>query len=127
MIEHDKIKLIESYVSSYNSFDVAGLLALLDENVVFENESNGEINVRSEGKRDFEKLAYESAKIFSSRQQTITDVVICDSTATVNINYKGTLAIDLPNGLKTGQVLELKGRTYFEFTGGKICHIKDVS
>lgn len=127
MIEHDKIKLIESYVSSYNSFDVAGLLALLDEHVVFENESNGEINVRSEGKRNFEKLASESAKIFSSRQQTVTDIVIDNNTATVKIDYTGTLAIDLPNGLKTGQVLELKGRTYFEFTGGKISYFKDVS
>ncbi|HAS8484195.1 TPA: nuclear transport factor 2 family protein, partial [Vibrio vulnificus] len=47
--------------------------------------------------------------------------------AMVNIDYTGTLAIDLPNGLKSGQVLELKGQTYFEFQNGKISHIKDVS
>ena len=127
MIESDKINLIESYVSSYNSFDIAGLLAVLDDNIVFENEANGEINMRSEGKPAFEKLASESAKSFSTRQQTITDLVISDESAQVSIDYKGTLATDLPSGLKAGQTIELKGKTQFEFNLGKISYIKDVS
>ncbi|MCR9453220.1 nuclear transport factor 2 family protein, partial [Vibrio alginolyticus] len=127
MLDNEKVELIESYVSRYNSFDVSGLLDLLDDDVVFENESNGEITARSEGKAEFESLASESAKIFSARQQVVTAIEMSELAATVNIDYTGTLALDLPNGLKAGQVLELKGQTYFEFQNGKISHIKDVS
>ncbi|HAS8349166.1 TPA: nuclear transport factor 2 family protein [Vibrio vulnificus] len=127
MLDSEKIELVESYVSRYNAFDVAGLLDLLDDDVVFENESNGEITARSDGKAEFESLASDSVKIFSARQQVVTAMEMSDLAATVSIDYTGTLAIDLPNGLKAGQVLELKGQTYFEFQNGKISHIKDVS
>ncbi len=127
MLDSEKVELVESYVSRYNSFDVAGLLDLLDDDVVFENESNGEITARSDGKAEFESLASESAKVFSARQQVVTAIEMSELAAMVNIDYSGTLAIDLPNGLKAGQVLELKGQTYFEFQNGKISHIKDVS
>ncbi|MCG9648958.1 nuclear transport factor 2 family protein [Vibrio brasiliensis] len=127
MLDSEKIGLVESYVSRYNAFDVSGMLALLDEDVVFENESNGEITARSDGKAEFESLASESVKIFSVRQQVVTAIEMFERAATVSIDYTGTLAIDLPNGLRAGQVLELKGQTYFEFQNGKISHIKDVS
>tara|TARA_Y100001956_G_C3947941_1_gene111399 strand:- start:206 stop:358 length:153 start_codon:yes stop_codon:yes gene_type:complete len=44
MLDSEKIGLVESYVSRYNAFDVSGMLALLDDDVVFENESNGKIS-----------------------------------------------------------------------------------
>lgn len=127
MLDSEKIRLVESYVSRYNAFDVSGMLALLDDDVVFENESNGEITARSDGKAEFESLASESVKIFSVRQQVVTAIEMSERAATVSIDYTGTLAIDLPNGLRAGQILELKGQTYFEFQNGKISHIKDVS
>jgi len=127
VLDSEKIGLVESYVSRYNAFDVSGMLALLDDDVVFENESNGEITVRSDGKAEFESLASESVKIFSVRQQVVTAIEMSERAATVSIDYTGTLAIDLPNGLRAGQVLELKGQTHFEFQNGKISHIKDVS
>ncbi|MCG9679136.1 nuclear transport factor 2 family protein [Vibrio sp. Isolate24] len=127
MSESEKVELIESYISRYNAFDVTGMLEILSDNIVFENESNGEITARTVGKVDFENLASQSAKMFSARQQVVTDIQLSDSTATVSIDYTGTLAIDLPNGIKEGQELALKGKTYFEFQNGKIHHIKDVS
>ena len=127
MLDSEKIRLVEAYVCRYNAFDVSGMLALLDDDVVFENESNGEITARSDGKAEFESLASESVKIFSVRQQVVTAIEMSERAATVSIDYTGTLAIDLPNGLRAGQILELKGQTYFEFQNGKISHIKDVS
>ncbi|WP_448563297.1 nuclear transport factor 2 family protein [Thalassotalea ganghwensis] len=127
MIESDNNELIESYVSYYNAFNVKGMLTLLTENIVFENESNGEVNARTEGKLEFEQLATDSAKLFSSRQQTITDISTDERSAMVSIDYTAMIAKDLDNGLKAGQVIELKGKTYFEFLEGKISYIKDIS
>lgn len=127
MLETEQVRLITSYVDCYNKFDVSGLVALLHETIIFENESNGGINARTEGKAEFKSLALQSANMFSVRQQIITDMQLSDCKAMVNIEYTGTLAVDLPNGVKAGERLAMKGKTYFEFKAGKISYIKDVS
>ncbi|MBQ4836848.1 MULTISPECIES: nuclear transport factor 2 family protein [Pseudoalteromonas] len=127
MLDNDKAALIDQYINSYNAFNVEQMLALFDDSIVFENESNGEVNVRAEGKVEFENLAKESAKLFSSRNQTITDLHIDETQAKISIDYLGVLAVDLPNGLKAGDELSIKGHSFFEFYNGKISYIKDVS
>lgn len=127
MIEITKMELIETYLESYNSFDISGMLSLLDDGVIFENEVSGDVNLRAEGKAEFERLASESAQLFRARQQRMTEIAIDGATAEISIDYKATLATDLPNGLKSGDILELKGKTLFEFKNGKISYIKDIS
>ena len=39
----------------------------------------------------------------------------------------GVLAGDLPNGMKAGEVLRLKGRSVFGFQEGKIYRLTDTS
>jgi len=47
--------------------------------------------------------------------------------ATIGVDYTGVLAADLPNGMKTGDVLRLTGRSDFVFNEGKISRITDYS
>ena len=44
-----------------------------------------------------------------------------------DINYCGVLAMDLPNGLKKGDEIHLKGRSEFQFKEGKFLMIADYS
>lgn len=92
--------IIENYVQAYNSFDVEGMARLLHTDIVFRNYSNGELNTETKGIEAFRELAEKSAKIFSSRRQTIIACLVMDDKAEVQIDYEGTLTIDLPNGLK---------------------------
>lgn len=119
--------IIEAYLNAYNSFDVEGMLNLLHEDVVFRNFANGELNAETKGKEEFRQLAEQSTKIFSSRRQTITDYQTNDDKVKIQIDYEGTLAVDLPNGLKSGETLQLKGKSVFEFKEGKIAVIEDYS
>ncbi|GIO33494.1 MULTISPECIES: nuclear transport factor 2 family protein [Paenibacillus] len=119
--------IIEAYLNAYNSFDVEGMLNLLHEDVVFRNFANGELNTETKGKEEFRQLAEQSTKIFSSRRQTITDYQTNDDKVKIQIDYEGTLAVDLPNGLKSGETLQLKGKSVFEFKEGKIAVIEDYS
>lgn len=127
MLERDKTALINQYIERYNAFNIEGMLSLFDDSIVFENESNGEVNVRAEGKQEFEDLANESAKLFSQRKQTVTHCIVNDTMAQIDIDYLGVLAVDLPNGLKEGDELKVQGKSYFEFKNDKISYIKDVS
>ena len=46
---------------------------------------------------------------------------------TVDIAYRGELAVDLPNGMKAGEQLQLNGRSEFESDKGRLIKIADFS
>ncbi|UUZ86259.1 nuclear transport factor 2 family protein [Paenibacillus sp. P26] len=127
MTNADTRQIIEKYIEAYNAFDVDGMIRLLHNDVVFRNISNGEANMETRGVQAFRELADRSAKMFSARRQTITGYRTEDSKIEVRIEYIGTLAVDLPNGLKTGDHLQLEGKSLFEFKDGKISLIEDYS
>ena len=120
-------KIIEAYVKSYNQFDVAGMSKHLHQDVAFQNVPNGEITLELEGIEAFRAQAEQAKALFRSRQQTVTDMQFDDDTVEVTINYQGMLAQDLPNGLKAGDTLQLKGKSIFTFAEGKVIKLTDES
>ncbi|CAL2101498.1 HlyD family secretion protein [Tenacibaculum sp. 190130A14a] len=126
-METKKREIVKNYVLSYNNFDIEGMTKYLAKNIVFENISNGKVNLKTEGLEAFKEQATIAKEYFKQREQNIESWEIQDSTITIEISYKAILAIDLPNGLKIGDTLELKGVSHFEFENGKIKRITDKS
>jgi len=120
-------ELIEHYIEAYNAFDVAGMVQLLHQDIVFRNFANGELNTETRGVEEFKMLAEQSSQIFSSRRQSIASYSAADNQIEVQIDYEGILAVDLPNGLKAGDKLQLEGKSVFEITDGKLSMIEDYS
>lgn len=120
-------EIIDNYVEAYNSFDVPGMIKLLNKDILFRNFSNGEMNRETNGTQEFKKLAEKSTEIFSSRRQTIIEYSVIDDKIEVIIDYEGIRAVDLPNGFKTGDKMQLKGKSVFRIEDGKICMIEDYS
>jgi hypothetical protein len=118
---------IRHYIDAYNAFDLEGMLRDLHPDIVFENVSGGVVNMTLRGIDEFRKQAQETAQLFTSRHQQIIQLAIQNNTAEVVIHYRGTLAQDLPNGLKKGDTLELEGRSLFRFRGNQIIGITDES
>ena len=128
MIEQDKRNLIDRYLHAYNTFDIEGMLATLHSDVEFRNVSGDEVNATASGIGEFSEMAQQSKALFSSRQQTVKAFeAIGDDGASIQLAYEGVLAADLPNGMKAGEVLQLTGRTEFEFKDGSISRIVDYS
>lgn len=125
--EEKKKKLVETYIEAYNRFDVARMLSVLDDRIVFENVSNGELTLEIKGIEAFKNQAEQAAKIFTARTQKIEDFVFSADGCEVDIDYRGTIAADLPNGLKAGDEIKLKGKSIFRFADGKISKIRDIS
>lgn len=119
--------VIRQYIAAYNAMDVPAMLALLHEVIVFENVSNSTGVTVTSGKTQFERLADQSLGLFHRRTQTIRSLTLGDRTAAVEIEFTGILAVDLPNGLKAGEVMTLRGVTVFAFSDGKIARISDYS
>lgn len=127
MDEQLKRKLIDKYLEGYNTFNIDGMLTTLHPDVEFRNISGGEINAGASGIKEFHKLAEEAKELFKSRNQSITSFVTDEDKTIIEIKYEGVLAADLPNGMKAGQVVNLNGRSEFEFKNGKISSITDIS
>ncbi|HEX3006168.1 MAG TPA: nuclear transport factor 2 family protein [Bacteroidales bacterium] len=120
-------KIIEKYIKAYNSFDIDKMLTDMDDNVRFENISDGEVNLVTNNISELRIQAEQARQFFKEREQTITNYIFSDNLVEVHIDYKGILAIDFPNGLKAGDKIELKGKSVFKFKNNKIIELKDIS
>ncbi|MCB2376472.1 nuclear transport factor 2 family protein [Hymenobacter sp. BT635] len=120
-------QLVESYIEAYNRFDVAGMIRHLHEDVVFRNMTNGEVDLTLTGKESFRQQAEQALQYFSQREQRVTDWQIADNRVEVRLDYSAVAALDFPNGLKAGDLLQLQGKSVFEFADGQIISITDIS
>ncbi|RYZ14912.1 MAG: nuclear transport factor 2 family protein, partial [Sphingobacteriales bacterium] len=95
--------------------------------VRFENISNGEVNLETNGIAELKEQAGKAKNLFSERQQTVTGFTFTGDEVETEIEYTGILATDLPNGLKAGDKIELKGKSIFRFKDNKIIGLTDIS
>jgi len=119
--------IVEEYIHAYNQFDVKGMLKNLDENIIFENSSNGNVDLTTNGIDEFQKQAEAAKTYFSQRQQSITNWDFQEEKVIVDIDYRDILAIDLPNGMKVGDTLKLQGQSIFTFEEERSVRIEDKS
>ena len=124
-MEEKRKKQIEAYIDAYNRFDIEGMTEHLHQDVVFENISDGIVNLRTEGILVFREQAIKAKDYFRERQQKIVDWEIEGETIRISIDYHAILAMDFPNGMKAGDTLQMKGSSLFEFQDGKIRSLKD--
>lgn len=123
----DRVNIIKNYIDGYNQFDIEKMVADLDDNIVFENIQNNEINLSLNGLTEFKQQAETAKTYFANRTQTIKSFRHFDNRTEIEINYIAVLAIDFPNGLTKGQELNLSGKSVFEFSGNKITKLTDIS
>lgn len=123
----DRENLIANYIQGYNQFDIDKMMLDFDETIVFENVQNNEVNMTLAGLEEFRKQAEEAKKYFSKRRQVITAFTHLENVTEIEIDYHAVLGMDFPNGMKTGQELNLKGKSIFEFLNNKIVRLTDVS
>jgi len=119
--------LVDQYLDAYNRRDVDGMLAGVHPQVEFKNISAGVVNASARGVAELRNLAQQSLSLFSERRQVIDSFEGQGSRAVASITFYAVVAKDLPNGLKKGQVLNLSGRSEFEFQDGAISKITDIS
>jgi len=119
-------QIIENYIQAYNQFDVEKMMADMHDNLKFENISDGVVTLAVEGIHALKNQAKQAVAIFKERKQTITNYKFNDHEVTVDIDFEGTLATDLPGGLKAGNRLDLKGKSIFNFVGNKIIYLGDI-
>ena len=120
-------KIIKNYIDAYNNFNIEKMLVDLDENIKFKNISNGITNMALNDLFSFKAQAKQSKNLFTKRTQTIKSWKHDDKITEIEVDYEAVLAIDLPNGLKKGENLDMQGKSIFKFLGNKIIELTDIS
>ncbi len=119
--------IISNYVKAYNNFDIEDMLKNLAPSVKFQNISNGDVDMELDGIAAFRSQAEQATELFERREQIIRSFKHTGNKTEIAIDYNAILAADLPNGLKKGDELNLKGHSIFTFEGDKIVGIMDIS
>lgn len=120
-------QIVEEFIEYYNAFDIDNMLLLFAEDCIFENISNSSGSISCYGKQELCQIATQALDLFKTRKQTVTNWVLGINKIAVEIIYEATLATDMPNGLKAGDLLNLKGVSVYEFEEGKIKRLVDFS
>ena len=119
--------VINRYLACYNARDIDGMLDCVTEDVVFENISNTGQSMRLDGKDMMRQVAELSGNAFSYRRQRLVNIVSGGGKAAAEIEFEGKAAVDLPNGVKSGETVKIRGASFFEFRGDLLCRIADYS
>lgn len=119
--------LIRRYVSSYNDRDIDAMLECVTDDVVFENISNSGQSMRLDGKAMMRQVAELSGNAFTYRRQRLISLIVSGGQAAAEIEFEGRAAVDLPNGVKAGETMQVRGASFFEFRGPLLCRIADYS
>ncbi len=127
-MDTDKAKaLIEEFLNAYNRLDVDAMMELVDPEIEFRNVSGGDLDTTAIGEDEFRAVAEQSAFLFSSREQTPTKFEAKGEVMSVDIDFAGTLATGIPDGMKAGAELRVTGRSEFVFRDEKIHRLTDYS
>lgn len=118
---------IRRYIASYNDRDIDAMLACVTDDVVFENISNAGQSMRLDGKVMMRQVAEVSGNAFSYRRQRLINIVTGSGKAAAEIEFEGRAAVDLPNGVRAGETVRVRGASFFEFRGPLLCRIADYS
>lgn len=119
--------IIQNYIDGYNEFDIKKMVRDLDDEIVFQNIQNKEVNMTLNGINAFKQQAEQAKSYFENRQQKITSTKHIEDKTEVEIEYSAVLGMDFPNGLKKGQKFETKGKSIFIFKDNKISELTDIS
>ncbi len=120
-------EVIARYIASYNARDIDGMIDCVTDDVVFENISNSGQSMRLDGKDMMRQVAELSGNAFSYRRQRLVNVVTGAGKAAAEIEFEGKAAVDLPNGIRAGETVKIRGASFFEFRGNLLCRIADYS
>jgi hypothetical protein len=126
-MNESKEEIVKNFIKAYNSFDIDSMLACLHPGVRFKNISGGEVNAQTIGKEDFEILAKRSVTMFKEREQKVIAIKEMNDKVNIEIQYHAIAAVDLPNGLKAGDSINIKGNSEYIFKDGLIYSIVDES
>lgn len=120
-------KLINRYIDAYNERDIDKMLECVTEDIVFENISNTGQSMSFEGREAMAEIIRLSGNAFSYRRQKLLKLIEEGDCASAEVVFEAKAAVDLPTGAKAGEMIRLRGASFFRLRDGLLCRIADYT
>jgi hypothetical protein len=120
-------KIIDQYIKAYSKFDADGMVRNLHRDVVFKNIVGEEVTLELNGKIAFKNQVEHAFSLFKKREMKIIEQKFGDDMVENKIDFKGVLAVDIPDGPKKYDLIKLQSKSIFKFKDGKIISIEDIT
>lgn len=119
--------VVSAFVEAYNRRDVEAMLDYVHDEVVFESHAGGVLVASVQGRTAFADLARHSAALYRARRQDVGPFIVGLDRVALAITFKATPAVDMPNGWRAGQRIELSGVSFYRLKDGLIIELADSS
>lgn len=120
-------QIIDEYITDYNNFNIEGMIKNIHRDMVFKNIARGEVTIELNGKIAFKTQIEQAFGLFKKREMKIIEQIFDKDGVKNRIDFKGVLAVDIPDGPKKYDLIKLQYNTNFQFKEGKIISIEDVN
>lgn len=120
-------RIADQYIDSYNKFDLEGMTRNLHRDIVFKNINDGEVTVELYGKPAFKTQIEQAFGLFKKREMKIIEQKFGENMVENKVDFKGVLAVDVPDGPKENELVKIQYNTVFRFKNGRIIAIEDIN
>ncbi len=120
-------RIIDEYIQDYNNFNIDGIIKNLHRDMVFKNIAGDEVTLELNGKIAFKNQIEQAFGLFKKREMQIIEQKFDGDAVENRIDFKGVLAVDIPDGPKKYDLIKLTYNTTFRFKEGKIISIEDIN
>ena len=120
-------KIISKYIDAYNERDIDRMLECVTADVIFENISNTGQSMSFEGREAMAEIVRLSGNAFSYRRQKLVRLIQSGNLASAEVLFEAKAAVDLPTGARAGDMIKLRGASFFELRDGLLCRIADYT
>jgi len=120
-------RIVDQYINSYNKFDADGMTKNLHKDMVFKNIAGDKVTLELKGKIAFKSQIEQAFGLFKKREMKILEQKFGNDMVENRVDFKGVLAVDIPDGPKKYDLIKLQYNTTFKFKDGKIISIEDIN
>ena len=103
------------------------MLECVTADVIFENISNTGQSMSFEGREAMAEIVRLSGNAFSYRRQKLVRLIQSGDLASAEVLFEAKAAVDLPTGARAGDMIKLRGASFFELRDGLLCRIADYT
>ena len=118
--------IVQKYITAYNNFDIEGMMSYMHTDCIFESKTNGKLTFSTKGKHSYRLICAAAKNNYIFRKQIIEGFRTIGESVEVDLYFKASLALDIPELGKKGEQIAFETKSIFEFKNGLIYKLSNL-
>jgi len=119
-------EIVQKYINAYNNFDIESMMSCMHTDCIFESKHNGKLTFSTKGKHSYRLICIAAKNNYIFRKQIIEGFNSKGESLEVDLYFKASLALDIPELGKKGEKIAFETKSIFEFKNGLIYKLTNL-